>query len=258
MPRQKKVVFPYYYAPGKKLVHIMAKMRDEPGSLASVLKGLAPVVNLLGTSSYGIGRGKAMFSGFAETLFNTDSADSIRATLDEIPGVLDYQVWESNNGFLVDWFHTGLETGNGESYIMFPTKGLSDTFEQVIEALGPAGDTLLFLEGKRFGEARFSEYRKMLGPNPGSRVEEASHIFHALGYGTSKITTEDSEKTVRMIREDCFECSSPTKRGRTCAFTRGMVAGTFGALMGKELTATETKCRLKGAKVCEFVLQRKQ
>lgn len=255
MGRQKKVVFPYYYSPGKKLVHIVAKIRDEPGALASLLKGLSPMVNLLGSSSYGIGKGRAIFSGFAETLFHTDSADSIRATITEIPGVLDFQVWESNDGLLVDWFHTGLQSGNGEAYIMFPTKQFSQTFEQVVEALGGAGETLLFLEGRKFAEARFSSYRKMLGPNPAGRVEEASKIFEALGYGSSKITVENSGKVVRLVREDCFECSSPTRKGRTCFFTRGLAAGTFGALMGKELECTEVNCRLKGAEVCEFVLK---
>lgn len=258
MPRQKKIVFPFYYSPGKKLVHIVAKIRDEPGALAALLKGLAPMVNLLGSSSYGIGKGKALFSGFAETLFHTDSADSIRATLDELPDVLDFQVWEGQDGLLVDWFHTGIQSGNGESYIMFPSEGFSETFEQVMEALGKSGgDTLLFLEGKKFAEKRFGMYRKMLGPNPSSRVDEASRIFEALGYGRSTIKVEDSGKVVRLVKEDCFECSGSTRRGRTCSFTRGMAAGSFGALMGKELIGTETKCRLKGDKVCEFVLTQK-
>ncbi|HMD79204.1 MAG TPA: hypothetical protein VKF39_04390, partial [Nitrososphaerales archaeon] len=127
MPRQKKVEFPFYYSPGKKLIHIVAKIRDEPGALAALLKGLAPMVNLLGSSSYGIGKGKAIFSGFAETLFHTDSADSIRTTLDELPDVLDFQIWEGQDGLLVDWFHTGIQSGNGESYIMFPSEAFSET-----------------------------------------------------------------------------------------------------------------------------------
>jgi len=258
MPRQRKIEFPFYYSPGKKLVHIVAKIRDEPGALANLLKGLAPMVNLLGSQSYAIGKGKAIFSGFAETLFHTDSADSIRATLDELPDVLDYQVWEGNDGLLVDWFHTGIESGNGEQYIMFPTKAIAQTYEQVMEALGPTGgDALLFLEGKKFAETRFAMYREMLGPNPSSRVEEASKIFEALGYGLSTIKVEDAGKTVRLIKEDCFECSLQTHRGRTCSFTRGLAVGSFGALTGKELIATEIQCRLKGAKACEFVLKQK-
>jgi len=259
MPRQKKIVFPYYYSPGKKLVNVVAKIRDEPGALANLLKGIAPMVNLLGSSSYGIGGGKAIFSGFAETLFHTDSADSIRATLDELPDVLDYQVWESHDGLLVDWFHTGMQSTNGEEYIMFPAKSFAGTFEQVMEALGPTGgDALLFLEGKRFAEVRFTLYREMLGPNPSNRVEEASKIFEALGYGSSTIRLEDSGKTVRLIQEDCFECSGPTRRGRTCSFTRGVAVGSFGALTGREFVCEEVKCRLKGAKLCEFVLTQKK
>src|SRR5271157_2478993 len=133
MPRRKKVEFPFYYKPGKKLVHIVAKIRDEPGALANLLKGIAPMVNLLGSSSYEIGRGQAIFSGFAETLFHTDSADTIRTTLDALPDVLDYQVWEGNDGLLVDWFHTGIQSANGENYIMFPSKQFAATFEQVME-----------------------------------------------------------------------------------------------------------------------------
>lgn len=255
MAGQKRIVFPFYYSPGKKLVHVVAKIRDEPGALASLLKGLAPMLNLFGSSSYSIGRGRAIFTGFAENLFPTDSAETIRTTIQEIPGVLDFQVWESNDGLLVDWFHTGIQSANGEAYIMFPTKQFAQTFEEVVDALGSAGDTLLFLQGKKFGEGRFTIYRKMLGPNPSSRVEEASQIFEALGYGTPTITLENSGKVVRLVQKDCFECSSPTHKARTCAFTRGLAVGSFGALTGKELACEEVKCRLKGSDVCEFVLK---
>jgi len=53
---------------------------------------------------------------------------------------------------------------------------------------------------------------------------------------------------------DCFECAVPSDIGRSCAFRRGLAAGTFGALLGQEVQCQETKCRSKGDKFCEFIV----
>jgi predicted hydrocarbon binding protein len=249
--RRRKVVFPFYYSPDKKVVHVVAEIRDDPGALASLLNLLGSRLNFLGTTSYTTTEGTAIFSGFAETLSRTDTPSAIQSFAAGAFSVIGCQVWEDKDGLLVDWFHTGMESGNGEPYIVLPTSGIAKTFESIVHTFGSGGETILFLEGKEFATARYESYRRMLGPNPETRVVEVSHIFEALGYGSSEVS-QMSGGAIHLIQRNCFECSGPTNNGRSCSFTRGVVAGSLGAVFGKEMNCEETACRLRGDGACEF------
>jgi len=252
--RHRRVEYPLYYSPGKKLVHVVVKLRDSPGVLAAVLKALGARVNLIGTNSYRVRDGFAIFSGFAETISEAETAQSVMSLVAGLDGVAASQVWESKQGLLVDRFHTGIQSGNGESYILLPAAALAQTFAKVIQTLGSGGETILYLEGMNLATTRFEAYRRMLGPDPATRIEEASHIYEALGYGSSTITLEHSGRVVRLVQADCFECSGFVKGMNSCAFMRGLAAGSFGAALGKEMNSNEVRCRLRGDSECEFVL----
>jgi len=252
--RRRRVVFPFHYRPDKKLVHIVAELADEPGALASLLTLVGSRVNLEGTTSYNVGDGTSIFSGFGEIVSSSETASSIQSLAALSRKVRRCQVWESEEGLLVDTFHTGLQTGLGEPYIMLPASGLAHTFEKIVHRFGTGGETILFMEGKEFAEARFSIYRPMLGARPERRIKEATHIFEALGYGSSSVSTSQSKDSLTLTVEECFECTKGSTNGRTCAFMRGVAVGSFSALFRQEMTAKEVKCRLKGGKACVFVL----
>lgn len=253
MARRRRVVFPYYYSEHKKLFHVVARIRDVPGALAGLLTMLTTEVNLLGSTSYSIEGNSAMYSCFAEALRKSETPDEIQGLLAMSPWVLESKVTESKNGFLVDSFHTGVQVGNGEPYIMFPTAGMADIFEKLVKEFGSGGETILYELGRNFGNDRFELYRPILGPESMTRIDEAAHIFEALGYGASTIT-QSPEGSIKIVVDDCFECITPSEIGRSCAFRRGLAAGSFGALLGREMQCQETKCRSKGGKFCEFVI----
>jgi len=253
MTRRRRVVFPYYYSPHKKLFHVVTRIRDVPGALAGVLALLTKELNLLGSTSYSIEGDSAMFSCFAEALRKSESSEEILGLLAMSPWVLESSVMESRDGLLVDFYHTGVQVGTGEPYVLFPSAGLADVFEKLVRTFGTGGQTILYELGRNFGRDRFDKYRPILGPEPESRLDEAAHIFEALGYGTSEIT-QNPDGSIRMTVDDCFECSSPSDVGRPCDFRRGLAAGSFGALLGKEAQCQETECRSKGARSCQFVV----
>jgi len=257
LPRQSKVIFPYHFSPDKKLVHIVAKISDDPGTLGSMLTLVGSKVNLIGTSSYALKGGTAIFSGFGELLSQFDSAQTVQELITLSHKVTACQVWESNKGLLVDWFHTGIQSSLGEPLIVLPASGLAETFDKVVKAFGSGGETILYLQGKEFATARFQTYRKLLGPHPERRFDEALHIFEASGYGSSAVVLEDSKLKLHMTVKDCFECSVRSESGRTCAYTRGLAVGSFGEAFGRDLSCDEVKCRLKGRDACEFVLSAK-
>ncbi|HUK80069.1 MAG TPA: V4R domain-containing protein [Nitrososphaerales archaeon] len=253
MSRRRRVVFPYYYSANKKLFHVVVRIRDVPGALAGVLALLTKEVNLLGSTSYSIGEDAAMFSCFAEALRKSETSEYIQGLLAMSPWVLQSEVSESKNGLLVDSFHTGIQTGTGEPYIIFPTAGLAEVFEKLVKTFGSGGETILYELGRNFGHDRLSVYRTILGAEPRARVEDFAHVFEAMGYGASVII-QNSDGSIRIVVDECFECATPSEIGRTCAFRRGLAAGSFGALLEQETECEEIKCRSKGAKVCEFIV----
>jgi len=253
MIRRRRVVFPYYYSAHKKLFQVVARIKDVPGALAGVLNLLTTELNLLGSTSYSIEGDSAIFSCFAEALQKSETTEEIQGLLARSPWVLESWVGESKSGLLVDFFHTGVQVGSGEPYIMFPIAGMGDIFEKLIREFGSGGETILYELGRNFGYDRFELYRPLLGPEPRTRLDEAAHIFEALGFGASTIT-QNPDGSIRMVVDDCFECFTPSVVGRTCAFRRGLAAGSFGALIGREVQCQETKCKSKGDKFCEFVV----
>jgi len=254
LKRTRRVEFPFHFSPGKKLVHVVAKISDEPGTLARLTTALGNKVNLVGVSSYMLGDGTAIFSGIAEVIDQLDGDKEIQEITAATKGVIDCRVWQSKNGLLVDQFHTGIESGMGEPFIMFSTAGLSETFSNVVKVFGSGGETLLYLQGRDFAMARFGVYKELLGPNPWDRLNEAAHIYEVLGYGAVTITRENGGKSIGMSVRNCFECSGARTKSRSCSFMRGIAVGSFTAVLGVEYKGEETKCRLRGARVCEFVL----
>jgi predicted hydrocarbon binding protein len=254
LKRTRRIEFPFHYSPDKKLVHIVAKISDEPGTLARLTTALGSRLNLVGTSSYKLGDNTAIFSGIAEVIDEVDDDRGIQKIAAETDGVIECKVWQSKNGLLVDQFHTGIESGLGEPYVMFSTAGLSQTFSNIVKVFGSGGETLLYLQGKDFAAARFSVYKELLGPNPWDRLSEAAHIYEALGYGMVTITPENGGRSLGISVRDCFECSGARSNGRSCSFMRGVAVGSISAVLGVEYKGEEVKCRLKGSRVCEFVL----
>jgi len=254
--RCRKRDFPFYYSPATKTVHVVAKLRDSPGALASLLNNLGTRLNLIGTTSYSIEGGCAIFSCFGQALFDSDTAKSIQKVASRSPHVLACQVRGSEDGLLVDQFHQGIQSEKGESYIMMHRDGLASMFIAVRRALGSGGDMLLYMQGKSYGYSRVEACGSALGPNPVTRLQELAHIYEALGFGASLVTLQPNG-TVKLILSDDLECSASDGWGQSCCFARGLVEGSIGAALGKEMTAEETKCRLRGDSDCEFLVMAK-
>jgi predicted hydrocarbon binding protein len=234
---------------------VVAWLSDEPGTLASLLSALKSQVNLVSTSSYSLGGNLAIFSGFGEVLSESATAEAIQGLTAKLPNVSGCQVWESRDGLLVDRFHTGFQAGVGEPYLIFLTRALSETFEGIVRTFGSGGQTILYKQGLNYGRSRSGLYKMMMREHPERRLDDLTAIVGALGYGKSTATLEPSGKAMTLTSIECFECSTPTRTGRTCMFQLGMAVGIFSALFAKDLVGEETLCRQKGNEHCEFVLK---
>jgi len=251
------LIFPFHYAPKEETIFFVATISDKPGALAAFLSVLSKRVNLIGTSSYSLGGNTAIYSGFGKLLAKHTTASSLHAEIAKSRKVKSCQVWKSRNGLIVDRFHTGFQGGVGEPYLVFPARGLSDTFEGIVRVIGTGGSTLLYDLGLDYAKARSGIYKKMMGAHPESHIDELAAIVTALGYGHSEAALSPDRKSIRITSIECFECSTPSRSGRRCSFLRGMAVGIFGPLFDVDMVSEETKCRNAGDDLCEFVLKAK-
>jgi len=248
---------PYVFAPDKRLLQIVVKMKDTPRAYATILGILGGRVNLIETVTYTVGN-KAIFSGFAEALLPSEDPDEIRKLVSESPVVLDCVVTGSSNGILVDTFHTGLETSSGEPLVMFRRNGLTHMFKEAKRLLGDKGETMLFDEGVAMGVSDASEIMESWRPGfMAQGFEILLSLFSAFGWGNATAYDRSDPHRFGIRMDDCFECSSDAKSGRSCAFVRGFLVGSARTLLGREVGCDEVACRFRGDDHCEFLVDSK-
>jgi predicted hydrocarbon binding protein len=250
----KKKIFPVHYAPGKKLFHIVVTLSDAPGSYSSILDLVRTKVNLIGTSTYTRSDGTAIFSGFSEALSPSLTAKELKRLISGSKAAIATTVYEGDDGLLVDTFHTGFVVGD-EEYILMRRDGLVRVFDRVSKMLGSGGDALLFEEGMAMGLRNAEMMIESVGAKRvRAQMKVLNRFLAAQGWGQIEARAGPGKEgfTVRVV--DCFECSADGSSRRGCNFMRGYLAGGAKATFGREYESKETKCRLKGAEACEFVL----
>lgn len=254
MEEGKKKIFPVHYAPGKKLFHIVVTLSDAPGSYSSILDLVRTKVNLIGTSTYTRSDGTAMFSGFSEALSRALTAKGLERLIMSSKAAISATVYEGKDGLLVDTFHTGFVVGD-EEYILMRRDGLVHVFDRVSKMLGSGGDALLFEEGTAMGLRNAEMMIKNVGvKRVRAQTGTLNRFLAAQGWGEIEAKAGPGKDGFSVKIDDCFECSTDGASRGGCNFMRGYLAGGARATFGKDYESIETKCRLKGAGACEFVL----
>lgn len=248
---------PFYYAPGKKLFQIVAKIAAEPGSLGRVLTLLGTKANLVGTVSYTMPDDSSILSAFAETSSDSESAENLRSLVVSSGATLDAEVFEGMDGILVDTFHTGLQTG-GDYLVLVRRQALTRMLGSVYTLLGSGGEIVLYDMGIAAGRANVEAMVTSLGPK---KVRETfdylRNSFAAQGWGRVEAKASPNQEASRVLVRDCFECSANDGARKGCHFFRGYIVGQWSAISKEELAVEEKKCRLWGYDLCEFLLKPK-
>jgi len=230
-------------------------MSDRPGSYISVLTKLRGRVNFIESVTYATKDGNAVFSAYAEPIPPYEGPDTLKALVMESPAAIDCRVIPGAGGVLVDTFHRGIETGAGEPLILFKRTGVRRMFGRMAKLFGSGGEVMLYDEGLAMGESDGAGIRRSW------RTEDISlqfpvllKLFASFGWGSATSVPDPSPNLRRIRMDDCFECSSRREGRVSCAFVRGFLTGSAGALLRREVACEETLCRLRGAEACEFVL----
>jgi predicted hydrocarbon binding protein len=256
--RNKQRIFLVHYDPGKKLFHVMVKLSDAPGSYSHVLDTLRSKLNLIGTTTYSLSDGSAMFSGFAEGLSPSQTPDEVRALILGSKAAMEAEVKEGREGLLIDTFHTGFAI-DGDSYMLLRTAGLAHVFDRVSKILGSGGEALLYEEGMALGQWDVEAYVRKLGvERVRAQIGALNRILSAQGWGDVKGEDGPGEHEITMNVGECFECSGEGTARKVCSFMRGYFAGAAEAVFGNAYDSKETKCKRTGGDHCEFRLTRRK
>lgn len=248
-----------YFSPTEKTFHVVVKLKNVPGALSSVLAPLRNHVDLVNSISYSLNDGSAIWSGFGKSLSKTETEEKLKKLVERSPKVLECEVKGSDNGLLIDSFHSGIEVAPNRPAVVFPLVGLSRIYDHLARILGTGGETIMFEEGSALGKSSGQYLNAMLGHgNLDWKLKALLGTYAIIGWGTGSLEVEEPSARFRVSVRDCMECAGKGKDRRGCNLLRGCLTTAVSTLAGKEFKCEEPKCRFRGDSFCEFLLFRNE
>jgi len=259
MKPTKKEALGLYFTPRVKSFHVVVRLKDVPGSLSSVLGLLRDRVNLVGSISYSLENEGAIWSGFGTSLSKGETEGKLKKSLERLPLVLECEVKGSDNGLLIDSFHSGLEVAPDRPAVVLPIVGVSRIYDHLARILGSGGETLLFEEGSALGKSSGQYLNTKLGQDRLDwKVEALLGTYRVIGWGVASVKVEKPRTRYRVSIHDCMECAGMGKDRKGCNLVRGCLTGAVSTLSNDKFNCEETKCRFRGDPFCEFLLSKEE
>ncbi|MGD0478170.1 MAG: V4R domain-containing protein [Nitrososphaerales archaeon] len=244
-----------YYSPTVKTFHIVARLKDVPGALSSVLELLRDHVNLVNSISYSMEDDGAIWSGFGKSLSKAETEGKLEKLVKRSPMVLECEVKGSDQGLLIDSFHSGIEVAPDRPAVVFPLVGVSRIYDHLARILGSGGETILLEEGSALGKSSGQYLNTMLGHGRLDwKVKALLATYSVIGWGSASLEVEKPGARFRVRIRDCMECAGMGKDRKGCNLVRGCLTSAVSTLSGNEFKSEETKCRFRGDPFCEFLL----
>ncbi len=245
-----------YFSPTERSFHIVVRLKDVPGALSSVLEILRGHVDLVSSVSYSVENEGAIWSGFGKSISSSDTAESLRRKIEGLPMVIESEVKGSDDGLLIDSFHSGLEVAPNRPAVVFPIVGVGSIYDHLARILGTGGETIMFEEGWALGKSSGDYLNSMLGPGRLEwKLRALLGTYGTIGWGAATLRVEKPGEDFAVQIRECMECSGKGKERKGCNLLRGTLTGAFTTLAGKEFKCEETKCRFAGSPFCEFNLR---
>lgn len=245
----------YVYNPSKKNYHIRLRLRNAIGAIAEASQTLrkASISVLGGITS--VSDGEGTWSFFAESEKRGMRASDVSEMLRTAKHVIDVEVEEDSDGFLVDTSFP-LEWNTGERAVLMRQAFVVSMLDTVREKFGSVGEAIIYEEGVTLGREGFREIVRKLGTEFARRhVDQIARFYNSVGWGrVSVLECEASEPRVLLRVDENFECMGHSSEGCYSRFFRGHLAGAFSAVFGTEMKCAETVCVSSGGGRCEFLI----
>jgi len=143
-------------------------------------------------------------------------------------------------------------------WVMFDTSYLPfGALRELDELLGPVSHTILYRIGEGCGRAIYDKYAN-LGFDRDSCLKFIAAAAWCFGWGLIDFEIKEDHGKARIYNS--FEAESNianrgTNPENSCNFIKGAIAGVLSRYIGESWSITETKCRARGDKHCEFVVK---
>ena len=160
-------------------------------------------------------------------------------------------------GLLVDRHCFPLEAMGGEiRALLVPAETFSEIFAVMRERYGASAWVLAFHLGRLLGESIARRLMELVEAPPEDMARLFAQVYTAYGWGKMEVRPLFLGRGIRVAVEENFEALA---YGRSlepvCHFTRGVIAGAASAVLGRECSVEEVKCRAMGDERCEFVVR---
>ena len=190
----------------------------------------------------------------------TDRTDAVMSLVSKLKNHQDVQNVEILkplfDGYLVNTIFDFLTIADERSVIFRRT--IYEAFLKTVrEFFGTGGGALLYHIGSVIGRKAFENHIKITGGEFKKLLTVSEALFKASGFGEAKIIEVDIKSKQGKVKiKNNFECELFKNANEPSShFVRGLWAGWFEKLFGKEVKAIETKCIAKGDKYCEFEIR---
>jgi len=189
----------------------------------------------------------------------------------KLPGVVDFYVSKPEENMLTDVFHFPLTSRKGVRMVIFSAEMLSRTLGELYKVFGTGAQFITYRIGFDYGIDLGNHFRTLFFEVAGETPPPSQIIDFFLRYNMSagwqiiqefKVSEEKGKIKALVRTKELFEASARKKGAYAsqgekagCDLFRGMLAGLFTSLYGKEFRVWEVKCEGKGDPYCEFSIQ---
>ncbi|MDI9619278.1 MAG: hypothetical protein QFX33_00435 [Candidatus Nezhaarchaeota archaeon] len=249
----------FLFLPGRKVYGIAIEAELRPEVLKEVAQlGFKHGV-LVPTIHYNVVEGRVIGLGFADLTDADISIEQFAEAMRNIKGIRMVQIIHPTaEGFVSDNLFLRLVLA-GERAIIMRRPGYEGFIVGIREKFGSAGEAFLYHTGynagRRYGQSHAEMAAKLGITDPVQVINRISaSLCASTGYGKPEVVEASAnppQATVRVYGS--FECELGVKAERPYSnFFRGILAGLFTQLLGRNMEAKELKCIAKGDPYCEF------
>lgn len=165
-------------------------------------------------------------------------------------------IYPSPEGILYDDYFFPLIVG-GQRALIFRRNVYEALLKGIREKLGTAGEVTLYYQGLSIGCQIYYSYVQVAGTGDQVLIGLLKAYAKTLGWGEIEVVKTDL-KTCEAQLHVYESCECEIGKGSEQPYSqlvRGILAGFFSLLFGKEAKATETRCIAKGDPYCEFTVK---
>lgn len=251
-----KTVPLFYYDPEGRTFEIAVKLRNTPGSLASLLAALArEEVNVINSSGFAQGD-SGVWVAFVQISKENLNAQSLETIALSSPSTVSVKVSHGVHGFLIENLAFPLSGLDGERDVMVRAEFFRDMMAKLRREFHSAADVFLYKEGMALGERSMKFYVEKYGQDRIiSSLSYFQSMYSALGWARAELVSADipARRVVLRLYES-FECPKENGDKVYSHFLRGFVNGAFSQIMGSEISTKEIMCQARNDPYCEFVV----